>query len=83
MKLAIFAILGGLVGFGGSFIPWGAPERLHGVGLPIAAVLWDAPNGVMIDYLNPMAYLLNPLIGSLIGGCLFGVSALFRRKPEK
>ena len=76
MKIWLFAVLGGVAGLVGSFIPWGAPERLHGVGLPVAAVLWDAPNGTMIDYPNPLAYILNPVLGLLCGCLIFGFARL-------
>ena len=72
MKLVVVALLGGLAGFAGSFIPWGSPERLHGIGMPLATVLWEAPNGTLIDYPNPSAYIINPVLLSLLGCAIFG-----------
>ena len=83
MKLGMAALLGGLAGFAGSFIPWGSPDRLHGVGIPIATVLWDAPNGTMIDYPNPWAYIINLVLVSLAVCLIFGCAHLTWKISQK
>jgi hypothetical protein len=83
MKLGIAALLGGLAGIAGSFIPWGSPDRLHGVGIPIATALWDAPSGTVIDYPNPWAYIINPVLVSLAACFIFGCAHLTWRISQK
>lgn len=80
MRFLPFLVAGFLAGFVGCFIPWGAADRLHGTGFPIAVVLWDVKGGAMIDYPNPLAYLLNPALGVAFSGLVYvllrGVLAL-------
>ena len=76
MKLFLFLLFGALVGFCGCFIPWGAENRLHGIGLPVAVVLWDVKDGSLIDYPNPLAYVINPVLGLLVSGLIYGILSL-------
>jgi hypothetical protein len=73
--ILISIIVGGFL----SFIKWGDHSGKHGLygqGLPIPSVLWDNPprhGGSFVDYPNPLAHLLNPLIVYFIGLCFFGI----------
>jgi hypothetical protein len=83
MKLSVFVLLGGIAGLVGSCVPWGSHDRFHGVGFPVATVLWDAPNGTMIDFPNPLAYVINPTLGVLFGCLIFGFIRLISRITRK
>ena len=50
--------------FIGNTIPWGREDGFHGTGLPIANVIWDRPpdRDRLIDYPNPLALILNPVL---------------------
>jgi hypothetical protein len=66
-------------------IPWGSPGRLHGKGLPIPAVIWDRPTGSaqFLDYPNPWAYLLNPLILLIAGLICYGLYRWIRSATSR
>ena len=65
-----------ILGFPCSFIKWGAPDGLHGEGIPIPSVIWDkgsnyrsdtSPNDQQfLDFPNPLAIVLNPIVIAII-----------------
>jgi hypothetical protein len=87
--LALFGawvVLALISGIAMSNIPWGKPEGIHGVGYPVAGVIWDKPAGktVFVDYPNPLAYVINPLAVFVAGLMFYGefrlARALLKRK---
>lgn len=58
-----------LAGLWLSNVRWGDPDGFHGIGLPVAGVLWDhhPDGGRRVDFPNPYAYVLNPLLIFLSG----------------
>ncbi|MCE9584099.1 MAG: hypothetical protein K8T20_16570 [Planctomycetes bacterium] len=82
-RVALFgawAFVSVVAGIAASNIPWGNPAALHGVGFPVAAVIWDKPpdKAVFIDYPNPLAYVINPLALFVAGLLLYAAFRLFR-----
>jgi hypothetical protein len=71
MRLTVFlaVILGGCLGFAGSFLSWGEADGFHGVGFPFAVVYWDQGK----DYPNVWGYGFNIVCGVI--GCLLLVLA--------
>ena len=69
-----------LIGVILTFIKWGdqtGGHGLYGQGIPIPAVFWDNPpqyNGRFVDYPNPLAIILNPLVIYGLGILIFGIS---------
>ncbi len=53
-----------------SNIPWGSKDGFHGSGFPISGVMWDradryssgAPADQFLDFPNPYAIIMNPLL---------------------
>lgn len=83
-----------IAGIACSFVPWGGPGELHGEGFPVPSVIWDhanryaedptIPDSEFLDFPNPLALILNPLLfllsGLLVYLTLELIAKLFRRK---
>ena len=79
MKLWPYLLSGLIAGVIGLAIPWGNPDGFHGTGIPFASVYWDKPHGTMIDYPNPLAFILNPALGGIVGFCVWLVIKFARK----
>ena len=63
------------------FLDWGNPEGFHGSGFPFSTVFWerDRVTGGMVDFPNPLAFLLNPLVIFIAGAILIFLGCRMRR----
>ena len=75
-----FIAIGTLAGMVGSCVPWGNPTRFYGAGMPIPTVCFEVRPDRIIDYPNPVAYLINPLIGLGAGIATFLLARYIIRK---
>ena len=91
-SLIALSIAAALIGIVSTFIPWGDPDGFHGQGFPVASVMWDkasnyyehpAPSDGHIDFPNPLAIILNPIIYWILfltlWGMIEGILFLIRR----
>jgi len=83
MKLWPYLTLGLITGIVGLTLSWGDPAGFHGTGLPIPLVYWDNPSGTMVDYPNSFAYILNPLIGVILGITVWIAAKFYKRSDNE
>jgi hypothetical protein len=65
----IWVILGCsiVVGTASSLIPWGTSDGFHGTGFPFFSVAWEKRPTGFVDFPNPLAFILNPIVYFVLG----------------
>lgn len=84
--LVVWLVISVLASIPLEFVSWGDPGRIHGQGFPLPTVIWDRQDGSgpTVDFLNPLAFVLNPLLIFVVGTILilsgYGGRRLVRRR---